>query len=151
VKYVIACLGNSLMGDDGVGIVVAGELVRRGHEVIACGSDLSPVMTRAEQVDLLIIVDAVDWSAEPGSILVAKLDDVEERYVRASHSLRVSEVVELMRRAFGRPLEVYIVGVQPERVEPSTRLSPSVERAVSGVVAKVEELLVKLQGNKFNA
>jgi len=137
-----------LMGDDGVGTVVASELAKLGYEVVVCGSDLSPVLTRAEEVDALIIVDAVDWGAEPGSVLTARLEDLEECRVRASHPLRVSEVIRLMRSVFGRPSEVYVVGVQPERVEPSTELSPSVRRALGDVMAKVKELLTRLEKGK---
>jgi len=89
----------------------------------------------------------VNWGAKPGSVLTARLDDLEEEPVRASHSLRVSEVIKLMRKAFGHPLEVYVVGIQPERVEPSTELSPSVRQAVNEAVAKVRELLRGLQEN----
>ncbi len=147
MKCLIACLGNPLMGDDGAGVAVAGELAKLGYEVVVCGSDLSPVMARVEEVNVLIIVDAVNWGAKPGSVLTARLDDLEEEPVRASHSLRVSEVIKLMRKAFGHPLEVYVVGIQPERVEPSTELSPSVRQAVNEAVAKVRELLRGLQEN----
>ncbi len=136
------------MGDDGVGTVVAGELAKLGYEVVVCGSDLSPVLTRAEEVDALIIVDAVDWGAEPGSVLTARLEDLEERRVRTSHSLRVSEVIRLMKSVFGRPSEVYVVGVQPERVEPSTELSLSVRRAIASLVARVKELVTRLEEGK---
>jgi hydrogenase maturation protease len=148
MRLLIACLGNPMMGDDGVGVAVAGELAKQGYEVVVCGSDLAPVLARVEEVDALIIVDAVDWGAEPGSILTAKLEDLEESRVRASHFLRVSEVVGLMREAFGRPSEVYVVGVQPERVEPSTELSPSVRRALGDVTTRVRELVMKLKGDK---
>jgi hydrogenase maturation protease len=151
VKPLIACLGNPLMGDDGAGVVVAGELARLGYEVVVCGSDLSPVLARAGETDALIIVDAVDWGAEPGSVLTAKLEDLEERRVRASHYLQVSEVIKLMKKAFGKPLEVYVVGVQPERVKPSTELSLSVRQALNNVIARVRELVVRLQESRTNA
>jgi hydrogenase maturation protease len=148
VKLLIACLGNPMMGDDGVGVAVASELAKLGYEVIVCGSDLSPVLTRVEEVDALIIIDAVDWEAEPGSILTAKLEDLEKGRVRTSHSLQVGEVVRLMRCVFGRPSEVYVVGIQPERVEPSTELSPSVRQALGDVMTKVRELAAKLREGK---
>lgn len=148
MRCLVACLGNPLMGDDGAGIAVASELTKLGYEVVVCGSDLAPVVTRIEEIDVLIVVDAVDWGAEPGSVLTAKLDDLEERRAGTSHSLRVSEVIKLIRKAFGGPREVYVVGIQPERIELSTELSPSVRRAVNEAVAKVRELLARLQEGK---
>jgi hydrogenase maturation protease len=151
VKLLIACLGNPLMGDDGVGILAANELAKLGCEVVVCGSDLSPILARSEEIDVLVIVDAVDWGAKPGSILTAKLEDLEEDRVRTSHSLRVSEVVRLMKYVFGRPSKVYVVGVQPERVEPSTELSPSVRQALGDVIERVRKLVMKLKGARANA
>jgi len=52
MRCLVACLGNPLMGDDGAGIAVASELTRLGYEVVVCGSDLAPVVTRIEEIDV---------------------------------------------------------------------------------------------------
>lgn len=149
VKYLIACLGNPLMGDDGVGSVVAHELAKQGYEVVTCGSDLSPVLTRIEEVDLLIIVDAVDWGAEPGSVFVARLNEVSEVYTRSSHRLGVTDMLKVMMKVFGKPVDAYLVGIQPKRVEPATELTSKVKPAVDEAVARVKELIEKVQENKI--
>lgn len=138
------------MGDDGVGPAVARELAKQGYEVVTCGSDLSPVLTRIENVDLLIVVDAVDWGAKPGSVFVAKLDEVNEVYARCSHRLGVTSMLKVMMKVFKKPENVYLVGVQPERVEPVAELTPKVKLAVDEVVARVRELIEKLKKIKAN-
>lgn len=139
------------MGDDGVGPAVARELAKQGYEVVTCGSDLSPVLTRIENVDLLIVVDAVDWGAKPGSVFVAKLDEVNEVYTRCSHRLGVTSMLKVMMKVFKKPVNVYLVGVQPERVEPVAELTPKVKLAVDEVVARVRELIEKFKKIKANA
>lgn len=148
MKYLIACLGNPLMGDDGIGPAVASELAKQGYEVVTCGSDLSLVLTRIEDVDLLIIVDAVDWGAEPGSVFVAKIDEVNEVSAWSSHRLGVISMLKIMMKIFKKPVNAYLVGVQPERVEPVAELTSKVKLAVNEVVVKVKELIRKAQEGK---
>lgn len=136
------------MGDDGVGPAVASELAKQGYEVVVCGSDLSLVLTRIEDVDLLIVVDAVDWGAEPGSVFIAKLDEVGEVRAWASHHLGVTSMLKIMMRAFNKPVDVYLIGVQPERIEPVAELTSKVKSAVNEVVRKVREIIEKAQEGK---
>lgn len=136
------------MGDDGVGLAVAYELASQGYEVVTCGSDLSSVLTRIEDVDLLIIIDAVDWGAEPGSVLVAKFDEVSEAYARSSHRIGVTNMLKVMMKTFDKTLDVYLIGIQPERLEPVSELTPKVKSAINEVVARVKELIERAQENK---
>lgn len=133
------------MGDDGVGLVVAHELAKRGYEVVTCGSDLSSVLARMDDVDLLIIVDAIDLGARPGSVFAFKLWEVDEARARTSHSLGAISALKIMLKVFQKPIDVYLVGVQPERVEPATELTPKVKSAIDEIVAKVGELIKKAQ------
>ena len=99
-------------------------------------------------MDLVIVVDAINWGAKPGSLLVAKLDDVKEAVTRLSHALPPTEMLKIMKKILKESVEVYIVGVQPERVEPGDSLTPPVECAVGEVIAKIEELLTKNKRKK---
>lgn len=132
------------MGDDGVGLLVAKELISEGLEVVTCGSDLSSVLAKLDDLDTLIIVDAVDWGAQPGSVIVAKLEDLEEAKFRVSHSLPATEILKLMKKIFGKPSETYIIGVQPGRIEPSSELTPQVRKAIREVTAKIKDMLAKI-------
>ncbi|MEM2314845.1 MAG: hydrogenase maturation protease [Candidatus Nezhaarchaeales archaeon] len=141
-------MGSPLMGDDSIGLAVAHELAKRGYEVVACGSDLSPVLTRMEDIDLLIVVDAIDLGAKPGSVFVLKLEEVNEVPARTSHTIGVISMLKIMMKVFQKPMDTYLVGVQPERVKHSTELTPKVRLAINEVVVKVEELIKEFQENK---
>ncbi|MCS7139301.1 MAG: hydrogenase maturation protease [Candidatus Nezhaarchaeota archaeon] len=143
MKYIIACLGNPLMGDDGFGPAVARELIKRGHRNVVFNSDPLNLLTQLDDVDLVIIVDAVNLGVEPGSLFVAKLDDVREIAPRSSHSLPVTEILKIMRKILRKPMEVYIIGVQPARIEPGEDLTPPVQCAIKDAVLKIEELIVE--------
>ncbi len=139
------------MSDDGLGPKVAHELIKRGYNnVVVCGSDLSSVLTHLDDVDLVIVIDIIDWRAKPGTLLVARLDDIEEVMTRSSHNLPITGMLKIMKRTLRESMEIYIIGVQPERVELGDSLTPPVECAVREVIAKIEELLAKNRRKKAN-
>ncbi|MEM0217654.1 MAG: hydrogenase maturation protease [Candidatus Nezhaarchaeales archaeon] len=145
MKYLIACLGSPLMGDDGIGLAVAHELAKRGYEVVTCGSDLSTVLTRIEDIDLLLVVDAIDLGAKPGSVFVFKLEEVDEVPARTSHTIGAVNMLKVMMKAFQKPIDIYLIGIQPEQVKHSIELTPKVRATINEVVAKIEELIKEFQ------
>ena len=151
-RVLVACLGNPLMGDDGVGFRVARELVKRGlSDVVFCGSDATAILSHVDGVKRLIVVDTVDWGSEPGSIIVARLEEVEEEPSRWAHNLSPTRLIKLIKSLSCGDVEVYIVGVQPKNVAPSEELTEPVKRAVELAVSKVEELVSELRDFRANA
>jgi len=138
----VVCLGNPLAGDDAFGHLVAGELRRAGWEnVVVSGPDLAPVISRLEEIETLVLVDAVDWGTGPGSLLVKRLEDIEDESGPVSHSISPLRMIRTVRRATGRPKKVYVVGVNPERVGPGEEISEAVRRSVGPAVSEILRIL----------
>jgi hydrogenase maturation protease len=138
----VVCLGNPLAGDDAFGCLVADELRRTGWENVAvCGPDLAPLISRLEEIDTLVIVDAVDWGAEPGSILVRRIEEIEDESGPVSHSISPLRMIRTVMRAAGRPKKVYVVGVNPERAGPGEEISEAVRRSVGPAVFEILRIL----------
>jgi len=138
----VVCLGNPLAGDDAFGHLVAEELRRAGWEnVVVSGPDLAPLIARLDEVDTLVVVDAVDWGAGPGSLLVRRLEDIEDEPGQVSHSISPLRMIRTVRRATGRPTRVYVVGVTPERVGPGEEISEAVRRSVGPAVCEILKIL----------
>lgn len=144
-RVLIACVGNILRGDDGFGVFVAEELARRplptGLDVIETGiGGMSIVQQLMDGYAALIVVDAVDRGAAPGTLFVldprvADPDglstDEWRQHFSNLHLAEPSRVLLLARAAGVLPASVSLIGCQPERVddyEPS--LTSSVQRAV---------------------
>jgi len=141
VKFVL-CLGSFFASDDVFGLLVAKELTKKGlKNVQICGSDLSPLISRIEEVETLIIVDAVDWGAKPGEIFVKNLEEIEDFSGLVTHGLSPIFIVRILRELTGKPKEVYIVGVQPAKVELGVESSEDIEKSVEDVVEIVLDLL----------
>lgn len=141
MKFVL-CLGSFFASDDVFGIIVAEELMRRGlKNVEVCGSDLSPLMSKMEEVETLIIVDAVDWGAKPGEIFVKKLEEIEDFSGLTTHGISPILMVRVLKEVIGKPKEVYLVGVQPAKLELGMEHSEDIRKSVGNVVEIVSNLL----------
>jgi hydrogenase maturation protease len=138
-------IGNTLMGDDGVGVRVAEELlaagVGPGAEVVVgsvAGMSLVGHLLDSRHV---IFVDAIDAGDEPGSIFRFDPDDVGVSNLRSNtiHGMSVSYLVTSARMSGARP-DVIVYGVQVADVSCCPdMLSPPVEDAAVRVIELVAE------------
>lgn len=139
-RKVVVCLGNPLRADDGLGLKVGRELEKRGHKVISPGPDLTEIAKELNEIEELILVDAMDFGGEPGEIVCARLDELREVEFRSStHTLSPLKFLRLFKELYGLPREVFIIGVQPGDLGYGEHLSPEVERAVQRVVEAISE------------
>lgn len=154
----VACMGNVLRGDDGFGVAVARALeehpsgrLPEGVETVEVGiGGMHLVQKLMEGYDGLVLVDAVDRGAAPGTDFVLEpqvpeleeLPEEERRGVLAETHHTVPARVLVMARALGSlPEEVRIVGCQPgDGQDPGMELSPPVAAAVPRAVARIEAL-----------
>jgi len=142
-ELVVLGVGNTLLGDEGFGVCVARELERRdvpcGVSVVEGGVGGFTLLDVIQEASKAIIVDAADMGMEPGSLRRFVPDEVvsvRDEGGFSLHQIGLLEVLELAR-ALGRDLEVVIIGVQPETLEPMDGLSPTVQSKVSEAVKLV--------------
>lgn len=132
-------VGNSLRGDDGVGLVVA-DRVRSIESVGRAGASFE-LMDVWEGADEVIVVDAARSGAPPGTI--HRLDAVAEPMPEAllatsTHSVGLSETVELARRLGRLPASVTVYGIEAGRFTRGDDLSPEVRRAAEALVEMID-------------
>jgi len=137
-----------LMGDDGLGLTVL-ERLRGAWElppdVLAVdggtwGMNLLPLIESADDV---IILDAIDSGAPSGTVTVLEGHDLPRYFAHklSPHQIDLREVLALTELRGTLPTRLAAIGVQPDQVEMTTRLSESVGRAVTRVVELVVERL----------
>ena len=161
MKILIAGMGNVLRGDDAFGIRVVQALEHRdalpaGVRLYEAGIAGIPfVQELMDGYDALIVADAVDRQAVPGTLFVlqpdeAKPTEIEPGRVHQSlvdaHYADPSKVLLLARALKVCPPQVFIVGCQPAFVEEAfAGMTPVVERAVPLAVEQILLLLENLQ------
>lgn len=143
----VACVGNLLMGDDGAAIHAARELELRAagrFDVADAGTSLSDVLLAAPSYDRLILVDAISRGGPPGSLCEARIADPQWLARQAApvslHDLGVGEALWQAQLAGKLPREVWMVGIEPGRVEWGIGLSPAVQAALPRLIERVCEL-----------
>jgi hydrogenase maturation protease len=160
-RVLIACVGNILRGDDGFGVAVAQYLADQqlpkepGVELIETGiGGMSIVQQLMDGYDALIVVDAVDRGAAPGTVFVLQPEiadpntlstDEWRREFSNLHLAEPSRILLLARAAGALPERVVVVGCQPEHVEDYVpNLSPPVAQAVPVAAERVVELAASM-------
>jgi hydrogenase maturation protease len=110
-------IGNTLMGDDGVGVKVAEFLQQRdlgpGIDVVCGGTDGMALSHRFTDVDTVIVVDAIAVDDAPGSVYRFRPEDVGMLSLRShtSHGLSLPNIM-LAARLQGFDPDVIVYAVQ---------------------------------------
>jgi hydrogenase maturation protease len=140
-------LGNSSMGDDGIGVEIAeilGRLPPRAGvdlEVINAGEDAVLAGSCVAEGKDVLLIDAVDMKRAPGTWRIFAAHDLpqgRETSEGSTHSLSLAAVIELAR-ALGCADRLRILGVQAGDVRPGRFLSPRVRESVPEVIARIRE------------
>ena len=155
-RVLVACVGNVLRGDDGFGQAVERHLAESvglppAVDVIETGiGGMGIVQQLLGGYDALIVVDAVDRGAAPGTVFVLEPEVPEPSSLGTDvwrerfSNLHLAEPgrVFLLARALGvLPQRVLVVGCQPLSCEDfSQQLSPPVAAAVDVASRRVLEL-----------
>jgi hydrogenase maturation protease len=144
-RLLVAGVGNPLRRDDGFGPAVAARLRELPPEVDVVETGIGGVALLQELLagcDGLVLLDAVDRGAAPGTIFVLEPEVVDAEHVPDVHLVNPERVLAMAKGMGALPRRVVIVGCQPADMdELEARLSPPVEAAVPVAIAKVEETI----------
>ena len=142
---IVGCVGNVLRGDDGFGPAVAGRLtdLPEGAEVVETGiGGIALLQELLAGCDGLVLIDAVDRAAEPGTIFLIDPEVLDGEHVADVHLANPERVLTMAKAMDVLPKRVLIVGCQPTNVDELEQgLSPAVERAVAIAAVRVEEVV----------
>lgn len=151
-RVCIIGIGNTLMGDDGVGVRVAERLSSRdlgaGVSVVVGGLAGMLLLPHLLENDYVIFVDAIDAQDTPGSVFRFPADaGLPQLRSHTSHGISVPDLM-FGARLSGCSAEVIIYAVQVGVVHPQAdELSPALAEAVPDVaemiVAEVASVLEK--------
>lgn len=145
-------IGNTLLGDDGVGPAVVHYLEE--HLAFPTGVTLEDLGTPSLDLpaylagyDAVIFIDAVALDAAPGTIRLLTREEI----VAASTGIRISphepsinDALIVLDFAGGAPADVVLIGIMPETLDGGMTLSPSVANAVPRAADIVLKELAKL-------
>jgi hydrogenase maturation protease len=150
MSILVLGLGNTIMTDDGFGVKVVTTLSSRYQfqgpvqllDGGTLGLDLLPYL---EEIESLLIIDALDMRDEPGKIFRIEGDEVPRAFASklSVHQMGLQDLLAVSELQGHVPRNLVVWGVQPECIEMNTELTATVAAAIEPVVAKVLE---ELQG-----
>lgn len=137
---VLLCVGNSMMGDDG-----AGPLLAEKCRAAPCGDWLvidggsapenDVVAIREHRPDLLLIVDATDMLLSPGEIRVIDPDDIADMLLMTTHNMPLNYLIDQLKDDVG---QVVFLGIQPDLVGFCYPMTEAVKNAVDQVYQRLD-------------
>ncbi|MDT8437424.1 MAG: HyaD/HybD family hydrogenase maturation endopeptidase [Wenzhouxiangellaceae bacterium] len=155
VPFTVIGIGNNLMTDDGAGVYVVEQLLdaqRTGSldaeqvRLLDGGTLSFTLLDEIEQADHLIIVDAAELHADPGTVQAfhdAEMDAYLSDAVRPSvHEVNLLDVLTAARLRGTMPRRYSLIGIQPDTIEwgtePSDAVRPAIEQARDLIIALID-------------
>ncbi|MDM7998246.1 MAG: hydrogenase maturation protease [Acidobacteriota bacterium] len=144
-KTAVLGLGNSLLGDEGVGVHAVRALQQKslpdGVEIADIGTAILDALPLLEECDRVIVIDAVKAGEKPGTLYCMPLSAMSEKECIASlHGVDLHRVMRLSRRS--SPPDILVIGIEPDRIDWSLELSPSVNAALPMLLQLVSDAIV---------
>jgi hydrogenase maturation protease len=161
-RVLVLGVGNPLLEDDGVGLVLLDRLRSRLGRDDEPGRDGAPddgdpalefadggtwglsLLPLLQDADRVLVLDAVRTGAPPGTVVQARDDAVPRLYTRpvSPHQVDLREVLAAAELLDQLPRELAVVGIEPERTEGlRIGLTPAVAAAVETAVGAAAEVL----------
>ncbi|MHC4843267.1 MAG: hydrogenase 3 maturation endopeptidase HyCI [Planctomycetota bacterium] len=127
-------IGQILKGDDGIGPLLCQKITGKiSTDIIEAGTVpenyIQPVVKKAPKN--LLIIDAVDFEAEPGTIRLFLPEQISYAAF-STHTLSPRLFINLIKEQLD--VDVYLIGVQPANLEFGQSLSQSVSKALDTLV-----------------
>jgi len=143
-KIMIMGVGNVLLSDEGLGVQFLDYLAKddlpENVELLEGGTAGLELVHLINEVDFLIIVDAVNAKDEPGAIFRFEPEDIRimpAQFDVSFHQVGILEVLA-MANILGTAPKTLIFGIQPKNLSMGMELSPEIK----DVFPRVKELVL---------
>ena len=141
-------IGNVLLTDEGIGVRALKELERRytfpeNVELLDGGTAGIELLRHIRNRDYLIIIDAMKFNQEPGTVSRVEGNDVPAAFrTRISpHQLGLSDLLAAAMLTGELPENLVLFGVEPESLDIGLNLTDTVEASVEKLTgAIIDEL-----------
>ena len=141
-------VGNTLMSDEGVGVhvierLLAGFVIPEEVQVLDGGVLGMDLLYYLEDIENLLLVDAVETRKEPGTIIRLENDEVPAFLSMkiSPHQVGVPDMLAVAKLKNLYPKRIVLWGIQPQFLDVGMEMSPLIESKVDTLVNSVVEQL----------
>lgn len=150
VKLGVFGIGNTLMGDDGVGMVLLKRLENKTFpeevELLHHGVRGLGIVHKFTEFQTAVIIDAVEFGGKPGESRAFEPHQAKDMKVGKAESLHqcnILEAIELSKALGGAPDTIKIYGIQPENTGFGEGLSQSLNARLEEMTDDVTTLILE--------
>ena len=143
-RVLVLGIGNTVMSDDGVGVKVVQMLQQQylfpaNVELVDGGTLGLDLLPQLEGISHLIMVDAVETGAKPGTLvrLAGEELPIALETKISPHQMGLKDLLAVARLLGHAPGEMVLIGVQPGSIEMDTELTPEVAAQLAAMQAAV--------------
>jgi len=143
----LVCVGNNLMGDDGIGIVLSemlrNEPLSKNVSVFEKSTSGLGVFYTLSELDRAIIIDAVDFNGAPGETRCFTLEDVmtgKDCSGLSLHECDLLVIIDLFNKLNIQQPTIIIYAIQPEVIMPGDGLSKVLTAKLPEYIKEIIEL-----------
>jgi hydrogenase maturation protease len=150
-------LGNTLLGDEGIGVHVIQNMQNEYPDLndvtFLDGGTLSFTLAGyIEDASNLIIIDAAQLNSLPGDISVYEGEEMD-RFVSSNrnksvHEVNINDILALAHLAGQLPERRALIGIQPQFIDWSAELSEPVAGAIPNACKTTRELILRWENEK---
>ncbi len=151
-------IGNTLLSDEGLGIHLLNYLRSNypdlpGVTYLDGGTLSFSLAPDIEDCDNLVVLDAAQLEAEPGTVRLlvgSKMDDFIGRGKRSVHEVGLADLMTIARLLNRLPVNRALLGIQPAEFGWGEATSDTVSRVIPEAAAEVVALLYKWRDGANN-
>ncbi len=150
MRTLILGIGNTLLADEGIGVHVIQHLQDHHEDLpdtaLVDGGTLSfTLATAIEDADNLIVIDAAQLHALPGTVKTFIDDDMDDflqtNTKRSVHEVGLMDLMTVARLADQLPARRALIGIQPQKIDWGDRPTDEVGAAIPVVCRQVQQLV----------
>jgi hydrogenase maturation protease len=142
----LVAIGNRFMSDDGVAIHIAEKLVKEleteGMEVIIGETDFHYCLSKIEEGDFVIILDATWLGVKPGMVTSNSLEKIEG--LNLNQGLFSQHGYSLIRalRTYYKSIKGIVIGIEGRNFDFGFTLSHEIEENFQDICNQVKDLFL---------
>ena len=146
----VIAVGNDLYGDDGIGNAVLQVLEQipdmKDVELIDGATDALGLIDHFSDNDHVIIVDAAQMGEKPGTVKIFSREEVKLQIKMdhlSVHGISLAETFDIAQAVDSLPEKITIIGIEPQNIGISQKLSAVVMQSIPEVVSNIINLTYK--------
>ena len=129
-KKLFAGIGNLLRMDDGVGVYISTR-IKPAPDILVLTVEVSIEnyigKINSLKPDILILIDAVDMNAIPGTFKLLSVNQIHDITFN-THNISLKRLAEFFK------MQVFILGIQPEKIDIGENISYLVKEGADKII-----------------